>query len=107
MNSYELPVLMKPLLPEDIKQKVITGIKDLAEKLGGTLEIKKDKEGNELIWGKRHLAYPIIVNGSKHEEGYYVFFKLELPAAKVAEFRRGLTLMNDILRFLVIREDQL
>ncbi len=102
-----MPVLLKPLLPEDIKQKVITSIKDLAEKLGGTLEVKKDKEGNDMQWGKRHLAYPIVINGSKHEEGYYIFFRLELPTTKLVEFRRGLTLMNDILRFLVIREDEL
>ena len=96
MPRYEVPVLMKPLLPDDIKDKVITNLEKLAKGLGGKLETKT-------VWGKKHLAYPI----NKHQEGYYVFFTLELPGNKMKEFNTGVKLMNDVLRFMVIREDQL
>jgi small subunit ribosomal protein S6 len=95
MQKYEVAVLIKPLLPEDIKQKVLPAIADLATKLGGKTAVSQD-------WGKKHLAYPI--NG--HEEGYYLFLNAEMAPAMVVKFERELRLMRDILRFLVIREDQ-
>jgi len=96
MQKYEVPVLMKPLLPDDIKEKVVANLEKLAKSLGGKLDTK-------LVWGKKHLAYAI----EKHQEGYYVFFTLELPGDKVSEFNAKVKLMNDVLRFMVIREDQL
>lgn len=96
MRTYEVPVVVKPLLPEDVKAKVVPAISKLAEKNGGKLSIKDE-------WGKRHLAYAI----KGIEEGYYIFFNLELEAAKLAEFEKGLKLIPDVLRFLVIREDYL
>lgn len=96
MEQYEVPVLMKPLLPDDIKDKVTVNIEKLAKDLGGKLKTKQ-------VWGKKHLAYPI----KNHQEGYYVFFGLEIAPGKLKDFRTGMGLMNDVLRFMILREDEL
>jgi len=96
MQKYELAMLLKPLLPDDIKTRVSGGISKLADKFGGKLTTKD-------TWGKKHLAYPI----RKHEEGFYIFFTLEMDPAQLAKFQQELKRMDDVLRFLVIREDQL
>jgi len=94
--KYELMVIIKPLLPEDIKSKVLKNMEEFLSKNSGKIE-KTD------IWGKRHLAYKI----KGHEEGYYIVMNLELDASKVKDFEKYLKLQNDILRYLLIREDKL
>lgn len=96
MLKYEVPVVAKPLLPEDIKTKVIPSIQKIVEKLGGKLTVKDE-------WGKRHLAYQI----KGIDEGYYIFFALELDATKVDQFNKAMMLTQDVLRFLVIKEENL
>ncbi len=95
MQRYEIAILAKPLLPEDIKEKVMPLISEAITKLGGKSEEIKDD------WGKKHLAYPI----QGHEEGYYFFFDAELEPASVAKLEKSMKLMRDILRFLVIKEE--
>lgn len=89
-------VIIKPLLPEDIKSKVLKKIEKLIDEASG--QIKSTD-----VWGKRHLAYKI----KSHEEGYYVLMNLKIPEEKVKEFEHDLKLQGDILRFLLIRKDRL
>lgn len=93
--KYELMVILKPLLPEDIRAGV-------QKKLETHVKKAKGKILADDVWGKRHLAYPI----SKHEEGYYIVYKLELAPEHVDEFQVELKLMNDILRFLLSTESK-
>lgn len=93
---YELMVIIKPLLPEDVKTKVLSKIEKFVSKASGKIH-KTD------IWGKRHLAYAI----KSHEEGYYVVLDVEMEQANVKEFERSLKLETDVLRYLLVREDQL
>ncbi|MCA9379057.1 30S ribosomal protein S6 [Candidatus Dojkabacteria bacterium] len=102
-RTYEIPLLIKPVLPADVEQKVIEPTKKLVKKLGGELSIQVDKDGKELEVSKRHLAYPI----DGIEEGYYAFLKLVLDAAKLPELEKSRKFNQDVLRYLVIREDQL
>jgi len=92
--NYELMVILKPLLPEDIR----SGVEKKVEKL---VKNAKGKVLGEDVWGKRHLAYPI----KKHEEGYYIVYKLELAQDKIKEFKFELGLINDILRSLLSKEE--
>jgi small subunit ribosomal protein S6 len=92
--KYELMLILKPMLTEDIRANVLKKIEELITKSKGKV-IKQD------IWGKRHLAY--IIEGN--EEGYYVVYNFELDKEKLADFEQKLKFMNDILRFLLIKED--
>lgn len=88
--EYELMVILKPLLPEDLRSGVQKRIEDLVKKLKGEI---KDTD----VWGKRHLAYPI----GKQDEGYYVVYKVVLEQEKVDKFKTELKLEGDIIRFLL------
>lgn len=93
--KYELMVIIKPLLPEDIKTGVLSKIEKFIEEGKGKVT-KRD------VWGKRHLAYKI----KSHEEGYYMVLNFEMPESHVKDFERELKLQNDVLRYLLVREDE-
>ena len=92
--NYELVLVLKPLLPEDLKSKVLQKVEEYITAQGG-------KVGKKDVWGKKHLAYPI----KKHEEGYYVLYTLTLSPDKTKEFEKELTLMGDVLRHMVVKLD--
>lgn len=96
MADYELMVILKPMLPEDIKAKVLSSIETHVKKAKGTIKSTD-------VWGKRHLAYPI----KKHEEGYYIVYKLTLAVEGVKEFSNQLKLTNGLLRSIIIKESEL
>ncbi len=95
-SKYEVPVVIKPLLPDDIESKVVKKMVDIVKELGGSFERRE-------VWGKKHLAYPI----NNHQEGYYIFFILEIDPQNVSEVEREFTLISDILKFMVIKEENL
>ena len=94
MNKYELMIILKPLLPEDIRAGIQKKIEKLVTKGKGKITATD-------AWGKRHLAYPI----KKHDEGYYIVYKLTLDPVFAPEFQKELKLMSDILRLLMTSLD--
>lgn len=90
--NYELMIILKPLLPEDIRLNIQSKIEELVKKSGGTV-VSQD------LWGKKHLAYPI----KKHEEGYYIVYKLTLKPSAVKELDTEMKLTSDILRHLLTK----
>lgn len=96
MNKYELALLIKPLSPEDITNRVVVEITNEVKSLGGTMQLK-------LEWDKRHLAYEI----KGQSEGFYKFYTLEMTPEAVLTLDSSLKLNKDILRFLIISEDNL
>ncbi|MBD3363111.1 30S ribosomal protein S6 [Candidatus Dojkabacteria bacterium] len=92
--KYELMIILKPLLPEDIKSKIINKIEGLIKENQGEI-VSND------VWGKKHLAYPI----KKHDEGYYVLYEMQMPTDNVKEFDSELGLINGVLRFLRVKRD--
>lgn len=57
---------------------------------------------NQEYWGLRTLAYSI----EKNRKAHYLFFAFELPVQHNEEFQRRLKLNEDIVRFLMIKVDQ-
>jgi len=91
MQNYEMMIVLKPLLPDDVR-KVIH--KDI-------LEMVKESEGELLdvdVWGKRYLAFDI----KGHNEGYYIVYNFKLKRSDILEFKRKLSLKSEILRFMVV-----
>jgi len=95
MEEYELMVVLKPLLPEDIRAGIEKRLSNVITKAKGKI-LATD------VWGKRHLAYKI----KGHEEGYYVVYKLEISKDQVDVISKELKLISDILRILLVREDK-
>ena len=95
MNKYEVLVILKPLLPDDVRRGTMQKI----EKLIGS---QKGKVKKTEVWGKRHLAYEI--NG--HSDGYYVLWGTELPAEIVKKLETELKILPEILRHSILRVEE-
>jgi small subunit ribosomal protein S6 len=94
VRQYELVFIIRPDLEEEAVEAVIEKVKALAENNGAEVT-KLDK------WGKRRLAYEI-----KHvREGYYVVMNFKGEAAVAAELDRVLKITDEILRHIIVRDD--
>ena len=94
--EYECMVMLKPLLPEDVRGKTLDTLKNIITQFGGEYL-------SEEVWGKKHLAYDI----KGHEEGYYIVYRVNLNPSKLADIKRGFNLVNDVLRHMFIRTSEL
>lgn len=92
VSKYELVLVLKPLLPDDVRKAIHKGIHDLVVEQGGTVD---DTD----VWGKRYLAYSI----QGHSEGYYILYQTTMPSSAVAEIRRQLELKQEVLRYMVVK----
>lgn len=92
-NTYELMIAYKPILFDDLKNGTIAKIEKLVGELKGTLTQIENH-------GKNILAYDI--NGVR--EGHYVEYDLSLDSNAVNEFSKELHLIQDVLRFLIIKK---
>ena len=94
LTDYELVIVLKPLLPDDVRKAIHKTIVDLTEESGGKVE---DTD----VWGKRYLAYDI----AGHNEGYYILYWLKMDPSAVAEMRRQLELKQEVLRYMVVKAE--
>jgi small subunit ribosomal protein S6 len=90
--KYEFMAIVKPFLPEDVRNKLVAKLKKLFVDNGGKV-VKED------IWGKRHLAYKI----DGHEEGYYVLYFVEMPKDGLSKVKEELKMTSDLLRYIIIK----
>jgi small subunit ribosomal protein S6 len=95
MRQYELAYIIHPDLDENAFKEAIERIQGLIEGAGG-------KVTNAEIVGKKKLAYEI----RKQKEGQYVFLKTEMPPTFITELERNLSLMESVMRFMVIVDEQ-
>lgn len=87
MRNYELLTVFKPNLDAEEVDKLIAKISDTIVEFGGKVE-STDK------MGRKKLAYDI----QNFRDGFFASLILNLPAEKVAEFKRQLKLNDNILR---------
>lgn len=98
MNKYESVVIINP----DIKEE---NIKKTIEKLGNIIKgFNKENNSNLEIeeLGEKKLAYEI----KKHNIGYYVIFNFECENNYIQELERVYRIMDEVLKFIVIRKDE-
>ena len=93
-KAYELMVIFKPLLPDDVRKKSHESIVSAIKNLKGKVE-------NADVWGKRYLAYPV----AGHGEGYYIVYSLMLSPEKLKDFEKDMKKISEILRYLVVLSD--
>ncbi len=92
---YEVGVIIRAdLSDEDIAAQIET-IGEQITSRGGTVE-SIDRRG------RQRLAYPI----NRQRDGYYAFFKAALPPDAPAELERLMQINENVLRYLVLREDE-
>ena len=94
MNKYELAVVVSAKIEDDARTETIEKVKALVERFGGQIS-----EVDE--WGKRRLAYEI----QKMKEGYYYFVRFEADSTVPAEIESRLRIMDNVLRFLCVKQE--
>ena len=94
MNKYELTLVVNAKIEDDERAQVIEKVKDLVTRFGGNVTDVDE-------WGKKRLAYEI----QKMHEGFYYFIQFEADAQCPAEVERHVRIMDNVLRYLVVRKD--
>ena len=95
MRIYETIFILKPDLPEEEADKIISQMENVVTSTGGTLR-KTDR------MGKRRLAYLI----RRYREGIYVLLDSEAGPATIQELERRLKVTEPVLKYQTVRVDE-
>ncbi|MCR5719457.1 MAG: 30S ribosomal protein S6 [Lachnospiraceae bacterium] len=95
MNKYELAVVVSAKIEDDARAAVIDKVKALIARFGGNVT-----EVNE--WGKKKLAYEV----QKMNEAFYYFVEFEAEAGAPAEIEHRMRIMDGVIRYLIVRQDE-
>ncbi len=95
MNKYELAVVVSAKIEDEERAAVVDRCKALIERFGGTITNVDD-------WGKKRLAYEI----QKMREGFYYFIQFDAEPTAPAEIESRVRIMDNVLRYLVVRADE-
>ena len=95
MNKYELAVVVSAKIEDEERTATIDKVKAYVERFGGQIS-------NVDEWGKKRLAYEI----QKMHEGFYDFIQFEAEATAPAEIESRVRIMDNVIRFLCIRQDE-
>ena len=94
MSKYELALVVNAKIEDEAREAVVEKAKGYVARYGGTVTEVEE-------WGKKRLAYEI----QKMREGYYYFIQFEADADCPAEIERHVRIMDNVLRYLVVRKD--
>jgi len=95
MRKYEIMYIIRPNTEEEARQAIVERFDDVLTSQGAEVIESKD-------WGKRRLAYEI----EDFREGYYRLVKTNASPEAVTEFDRLAKINDDIIRHIVIKEDE-
>lgn len=94
MNKYELTVVVNAKIEDDVRVATVEKVKEYVARYGGTVT-------NVDEWGKKRLAYEI----QKMKEGFYYFIQFEANATAPAEIERHVRIMENVIRYLCVRQE--
>ena len=94
MNKYELAVVVNAQIEDEERAAVVDKCKALIERFGGTVTNVDEA-------GKKRLAYEI----QKMREAYYYFIQFDADAACPAELEKRVRIMDNVLRYLIVRPE--
>ncbi|HUK24949.1 MAG TPA: 30S ribosomal protein S6 [Terriglobales bacterium] len=94
-RTYELMFIVRPDMPEEDQDKLISTLETAVTSSGGTM--KKVER-----MGKRRLAYTV----RKFHEGIYLLLIVEGQGDLVHELERRLRVTEPVIKFLTVRIDE-
>ena len=95
MHKYELAVVVSAAIEDDERAAVVEKCKALIERFGGQVTNVDD-------WGKKRLAYEV----QKMKEAFYYFIAFDAEPTVPAEIESRVRLMENVVRYLVVRQDE-
>ena len=93
MNKYETVILISNQITEEQRKNIITKITSLISK-NGTITSKEEL-------GEKKLAYEV----RKHTHAFYYIINFESEASFIYELERNYRIIDEILKFIVVRQD--
>ncbi|MGH9535502.1 MAG: 30S ribosomal protein S6 [Terriglobales bacterium] len=96
MRTYEVMFILRPDLPEEESEKLIAGLETAATQGGAQLRHTERM-------GRRRLAYSV----RGFADGTYVRLDLEGDAAPIHELHHRLRVSEPVIKFLVVRTDEI
>ena len=94
MNKYELAVVVNAKIEDDARAAVIEKVQKYVTRFGGQISDVEE-------WGKKRLAYEV----QKMREGFYYFIHFEAETTAPAEIEARLRIMDNVMRYLCVRQD--
>ena len=94
MNKYELTVVVNAKIEDDVRVATVEKVKEYIARYGGPVTTVDE-------WGKKRLAYEI----QKMKEGFYYFIQFEADATAPAEIERHVRIMENVIRYLCVRQE--
>mgnify|MGYP004445365329 FL=1 len=94
MNKYELALVVNAKLEDEERVAVVEKAKGYITRYNGVITEVEE-------WGKKRLAYEI----QHYREGFYYFIQFEADAAYPAEVERHIRIVDNVLRYLIVRKD--
>ncbi len=95
MNKYELAVIVSAKIEDHERAATIEKVKGYIERFDGTIT-------NVDEWGKKKLAYDI----QKMSEAFYYFIQFDADATVPYDVENHVRLMENVIRFLCVRQDE-
>ena len=95
MNKYELALVVSAKIEDDARAAVVAKAQDYVTRAGGAVTEVEE-------WGKKKLAYEV----QKQSEGFYYFIQFEAESNVPAVVEQDVRIMDNVLRFLCVRQDE-
>ena len=95
MNKYELTIVVNAKSEDDERAAVVDKCKAYIERFGGKITNVEEA-------GKKKLAYDI----QKMSEAFYYFVQFDAEATAPGEIESRIRIMDNVLRFLIVRADE-
>lgn len=95
MRKYEIMYIIRPNIEDEAKKALVERFKNVLVENGAEITESKD-------WGKRRFAYEI----NDFRDGYYEIVNVVAQPEAVEEFSRLAKINEDILRHIVIKEEE-
>lgn len=94
MRKYEIMYIIRPDIEEEARTELMERFSKILTDRGAEIEKVDEK-------GKKRFAYEI----NNYRDGYYVVVNFSSDEQAVAEFDRLAKYSDDIIRHIVVRED--
>ena len=94
-RTYELMFIVRPDMPEEDQDKLISTLESATTSAGGTVK-------NVEKMGKRRLAYTV----RKFHDGLYMLLTVEGAGELMHELERRLRVSEAVIKFLTVRIDE-
>lgn len=94
-RTYELMFIVRPDMPEEDQDKLVSTLESAVTSTGGTLKSVERM-------GKRRLAYMV----RRFQEGIYILMIVEGGGGLMHELERRLRVSEPVIKFLTVRVDE-